>query len=76
MSGEKANKKITSSMTVLEIVSSYKETEAVFRSYDQAAGECICCNALFETLKVVASKYDLNLEQLIHDLEQAEPGDQ
>jgi len=76
MSGEKANKKITSSMTVLEIVSSYKETEAVFQSYDQAAGECICCNALFETLKDVASKYDLNLEQLIHDLKQAEPGDQ
>ena len=41
-------------MTVLDVVSTYRETEDVFRRYDNQAGECICCNALFDTLQGVA----------------------
>ena len=55
-------------MTVLDVVSRYRETEAVFREYDKKAGECICCRALFETLADVAAKYGLDLEQLLADL--------
>ena len=39
-------------MTVLDIISAHRETEAIFRSYDAAAGECVCCNALFETMQM------------------------
>ena len=58
-------------MTVLDVVSKYRETEAVFKQYDQQAGECICCQALFESLKNVAVKYGLNLESLLSDLDTA-----
>ncbi len=55
-------------MTVLDVVSAYRGTEAVFQRYDQRAGECICCNALFETLRDVARRYGLDLEDLLADL--------
>ncbi|MBW1643508.1 MAG: hypothetical protein JRJ76_11775 [Deltaproteobacteria bacterium] len=58
-------------MTVLNIVSKHRKTEAVFKNYDKKAGVCICCHALFEPLKKVAVKYDLNLEELLEDLEAA-----
>ena len=31
---------IHAEMTVLDVVSKYRETEAVFKQYDQQAGEC------------------------------------
>jgi len=58
-------------MTVLDVVSRYKATQVVFKHYDRQAGECICCQALFETLETVAEKYGLNLEKLMADLEAA-----
>jgi hypothetical protein len=57
-------------MTVLDVVSRYKGSEAIFRKYDEQAGACICCQALFETLRDVADKYGLNLERLLRDLEE------
>jgi hypothetical protein len=59
---------ITPDMTVLDVVSTYRETEDVFRRYDNQAGECVCCNALFETLQDVAAKYGLNLHELLAEL--------
>jgi hypothetical protein len=59
---------ITPDMTVLDVVSTYRETEDVFRRYDNQAGECVCCNALFETLQDVAAKYGLNLQELLAEL--------
>ena len=58
-------------MIVLDVVSKYRQTEAVLRQYDQQAGECICCQALFKSLKDVAEKYDLDLNRLLADLEAA-----
>ena len=58
-------------MTVLDVISKHRQTEAVFKRYDQQAGECICCQALFESLKKVAVKYGLDLERLLSDLEAA-----
>jgi len=60
---------IHAEMTVLDVVSKYRETEAIFKQYDQQAGECICCEALFEPIKDVAAKYGLDLEGLLADLE-------
>jgi len=58
-------------MTVLDIVSRYRQTEEVFKRYDAQAGECICCQALFEFLREVAEKYHLDLKELLEDLETA-----
>ena len=58
-------------MTVLDIVSRYRKTEEVFKRYDALAGECICCQALFESLRDVAEKYHLDLKELLADLEAA-----
>ena len=58
-------------MTVLDVVSRYRTTEAVFKSYDEQAGECICCQSLFDTLQEMSGKYDLNLPDLIAALKAA-----
>ncbi|WP_321493803.1 hypothetical protein [uncultured Desulfobacter sp.] len=55
-------------MTVLDIVSKYSATQEVFKHWDGRAGECICCNALFESLETVTEKYKLNLSALIEEL--------
>ena len=62
---------IHADMTVLDVVSRYRQAEDVFKKYDEQAGECICCEALFEPLRGVAKKYKLDLEKLIADLESA-----
>ena len=56
-------------MTVLDVLSRHRHAEAVFRKYDAKAGECICCNALFEPLENMAAQYDLNLDDLLAELE-------
>jgi hypothetical protein len=55
-------------MTILDAVSINSQTEAVFRRYDEKAGVCLCCEALFETLSAVAVRYGLDLDQLMEDL--------
>ncbi len=65
---------ITSGMTVLDIVGKWENTQAVFKSYDALAGECICCNALFESLEKMAEKYSLDLDALLNELETAARG--
>ena len=57
-------------MTVLDVLSRYRHTKAVFRKYDQRTDECICCNALFEPLRSLAKQYDLNLDNLLKELEE------
>jgi hypothetical protein len=58
-------------MTVLDIVSTYSAAQEVFKSWDDRAGECICCNALFESLETVAEKYNLDLAALVQELRNA-----
>jgi hypothetical protein len=55
-------------MTVLDIVSTFESTVDVFKKWDDRAGECICCNALFEPLNVVAKNYNLEIKELLTDL--------
>ena len=59
---------IAPDMTVLYIVSKYRETEASLKKYDNKAGMCLCCKALFDPLKDIAYKYCLNLEEIMNDL--------
>lgn len=65
---------ITSEMTVLDIVAKWDSSQAIFKSYDALAGECICCNALFESLEKMAEKYSLDLDALLNELETAAKG--
>ena len=58
-------------MTLLDIISQYRETETVFKSYDPLAGECICCNCLFDTLEQMAGKYRFDMEKIQKELEEA-----
>lgn len=58
-------------MTVLDIVSRHRKTEAVFKTWDGRADACICCEALFDTLQQVADKYTLDLEALAAELNAA-----
>lgn len=60
---------IHSGMTLLDVIDRFRQTETVFRKYDEKAGVCLCCEALFESLGETAEKYGLDLSQLIADLE-------
>ena len=68
------DRSIDPDMTILDVVSRCRETEAVFRRYDEEAGVCLCCDALFETLRHVSQQYGLDLETLISDLESVRTG--
>jgi len=61
--------RITQNMTVLEVIDRYPDTESVFKKYNEQAGVCICCQSLFEPLKDVSKKYDIDLDQLMAELE-------
>ncbi|MBI9079410.1 MAG: hypothetical protein JEY79_06685 [Pseudodesulfovibrio sp.] len=63
--------RISRDMTLLDIVHRYPNTEAVFRSRDEQAGECLLCKALFETIDEVVRRYGLDRKQLLADLEKA-----
>jgi hypothetical protein len=65
---------INADMTILDVVSRYRQTESVFRQYDEKAGACLCRQALFDPLKDVANKYGLDLDQFVADLELAARG--
>jgi hypothetical protein len=62
-------RRITPEMTVLDVVARYPGTESVFKNFDEQAGVCICCQSLFETLRDVSKKYDIDLDQLMTELE-------
>lgn len=67
-------KAIHADMTVLDIVSRYRQTQDVFKKYDEQAGECICCKALFDSLRDVVERYGLDLEKLLADLDSVADG--
>ena len=62
---------LTPETSVLDVVSRFRQTELVFKEYDKIAGECICCQALFESLGDVARRYGFDPHQLLSDLEAA-----
>jgi len=55
-------------MILLDIVEKYAITKKVFAKYDSVAGECILCYNLFDRLRDVISKYNLNGEKLLSEL--------
>jgi hypothetical protein len=71
----RAETRITKDMTVLDVVSEYRSTEAVFRSYDAKAGACVCCTCLFETVEALARILGLDLQAFLRELENAASGE-
>jgi hypothetical protein len=72
MTGPQTNKPdIHPEMTVLDVVAAHRSTQRVFEAYDQQAGICICCEALFERLSDLARDRHLDLEKLMADLRAA-----
>jgi len=67
-------KVITKDQEVLGVVEKHPATQSVLEEYDERAGECICCNALFQTIEEVAAKYGLDLERLLKDINNAAKG--
>lgn len=63
--------RVSPDMTVLDVVSRYRSCEPVFRAWDQRAGECLLCRALFDPLRDVAARYGLDLHELVLALEEA-----
>lgn len=61
-------KPVTSKMTLVEIMSQWRSTEEIFKSYETQAGTCLRCHDLYNTLEEVAQKYNLDLPQLLADL--------
>ena len=57
--------------TVLDLVAAHPATQDVFRSRDAAAGCCLLCQALFETVSGLADRFGLDREALVSDLKKA-----
>ncbi len=65
------DRRITPDMTLLDVVHAHPATEPVFRSRDAAAGVCLLCTALFDSIETVATRHRLDLAALLDDLEHA-----
>ena len=59
---------VTPRMTLLEVMYQWRLSEAVFTAYEEQAGVCLRCQALFDTLEEAAQKYNLDLHKLLGDL--------
>jgi hypothetical protein len=68
---ENASQRITADAAVLDVVAAWPRTQAVFRSWDERAGACILCEALFETVQDVAERFGLDLDALLGELREA-----
>ena len=62
---------LTPDTSVLELVEYHPETELVFERYTKRIGVCICCDCLFCSLKDVAARYELDLDELMACLNNA-----
>lgn len=57
--------------SVLDLVAAHPATQEVFRRYDRAAGCCILCQALFESVSGLAARFGLDRDALVADLANA-----
>jgi len=64
-----SREEVSPDLTLLEVLSRWRQTEAVFRRFDAQAGVCLLCQALFDTLAEAARKYHLDLERLLAELQ-------
>ena len=68
------DQKISKEMMLLDVLTDYPQTEAIIKAYDEQAGECICCQMLFEPLKKIIEKYQLDGDKLLKQLNDTAAG--
>jgi len=68
---EASGPRISADMQVMDVIYCHRSTEAVFKAYEDETGHCICCEALFESVRDAAARYGLDLELMLQRLEQA-----
>jgi hypothetical protein len=61
---------ITPEMAILDIISEYRETEAIFKGLEAETGACICCRGLFLPLRA-AAQFGFNLDIVLGTLNAA-----
>lgn len=59
---------IDKNMTLLDIVYSYPETEAIFHTFDEVLGHCLLCENLFDSIEFICATYGLNESELLDQL--------
>ncbi len=59
---------ITQKTVILDIISRYRETEAVFKKLEVETGACICCQALFLTIGEAAARFGFDPDRAIDDI--------
>jgi hypothetical protein len=59
---------VTKKTILLDLVEKHPESEDIVRQYDQAAGTCMLCHCLFDSIEKIESTYDIDLTQMINEL--------
>lgn len=62
---------VTLGTTILDIVSEYPGTEKVFKKLEAQTGACICCEALFVSLREAAEQFGFDAKTVLSDLKTA-----
>ena len=62
------DKKKLLKMSLLDIMAEYNESEVIIKSYDDAAGTCLCCNHLFDSLEDVCRKFNISSDEISEKL--------
>ncbi|MBN2438223.1 MAG: hypothetical protein JXL20_06425 [Deltaproteobacteria bacterium] len=65
---------ITPAMMILDIISEYRETEAIFKGLEVETGSCVCCRGLFLSLREAAVRFGFNLDIVLGTLNAAVTG--
>ena len=56
--------RLTPQMTLVEVLTQWRASEAVFKTFQAQAGACSPLPALFDTLEEAAQEYNLDLAKL------------
>jgi hypothetical protein len=62
---------ITLETTIIDIISQYSETEAIFKKLEEKTGACICCQALFLSLREAVDRFGFDVECVQEDINAA-----
>lgn len=59
---------ITPDTAIIDIISSHRKTERVFKQLEKETGTCICCEGMFLSLQDAAGRFGFRLEDVMEDL--------
>lgn len=65
---------ITTEMTIIDIISQYRQTEVIFQRLEEETGACVCCQGLFLPLREAAKRFGFDLGTVLAVLNAAVAG--